>query len=105
METKLPPLSQRIVTTLLAVVMVVGLAPTQAYANTAETSTPPVTVEEDTQTVDENASAQSSQDSISSAIQAVDKTSAIAADQSSATRSFRTRRRRGSSCRSGTTNT
>ncbi len=85
METKLPPLSQRIVTTLLAVVMVVGLAPTQAYANTAETSTPPVTVEEDTQTVDENASAQSSQDSISSAIQAVDKTSAIAADQSSAT--------------------
>ncbi len=88
METKLPPLSQRIVTALLAVVMVVGLAPTQAYANTSKSaseSNTPTTVEEQTQSIDADQSAESAQQNITSAVQAVEKASTTAASQGAAT--------------------
>ncbi len=88
METKLPPLSQRIVTALLAVVMVVGLAPTQAYANTSKSaneSNTPTTVEEQTQSIDSDQSAESAQQNITSAVQAVEKASTTAASQGAAT--------------------
>ncbi len=78
METKLPPISQRIIATILAVVMVVGFVPTQAYANTSEkmSESTSVSTSNEEQKTSEDASANFSNSGISSAIEEVNNSCA-----------------------------